>query len=144
MPNPARISLAFLLLSLRLFCPLPAAAQTATIPSAPTREKMPLDSWRFAAQPLTYGIEKAGFDDHAWQTVTLPHTWNSKTDIKTQKAAWYRTHFTLTDADRGREIFLYFEGAATVADVYLNGAHLGQHRGAYTHFIFDANGKGRF
>ena len=138
------IALTFFFLSLRLFCLLPAAAQTAATPPAATREKIPLDAWRFAAQPLTYGIEKPGFDDHAWASVTLPHTWNSKTDSKTQTAAWYRTHFTLTEADRGREIFVYFEGAATVADVYLNGAHLGQHRGAYTRFIFDGTAKAIF
>jgi len=37
----------------------------------------------------------------------------------------------------GRPLYLVFEGAATFADVYLNGAHLGQHRGAFTRFVFD-------
>ncbi|MDQ2798478.1 MAG: beta galactosidase jelly roll domain-containing protein, partial [Armatimonadota bacterium] len=137
MPHRIRIFLALVLLSLPLFCPALAVAQITAAPPAATREKTPLDAWRFAAQPQTYGIEKPGFDDHAWASVTLPHTWNTKSDMKTQKAAWYRTHFTLTDADRGREIFVYFDGAATIADVYLNGVHLGQHRGAYTRFIFD-------
>ena len=58
--------------------------------------------------------------------------------MQTHKAAWYRTHFTLGATDRGKEIFVYFEGAATIAGVYLNGVKLGQHRGAYTAFIFDA------
>src|SRR5439155_26969120 len=38
----------------------------------------------------------------------------------------------------GKRLYLRFEGAGTVADVYINGKHLGTHRGAYTAFIFDA------
>ena len=34
---------------------------------------------------------------------------------------------------------MLFEGAFQVADVYVNGIHLGQHRGGYTRFIFDAS-----
>lgn len=103
------------------------------------REKTPLDAdWRFIGQTTASGVEKPGFDDHAWHSVAVPHTWNSKTNSQTHKAAWYRTHFMLSEADKGQEIFLYFEGAATIADVYLNGVHLGQHKGAYTRFIFDA------
>ncbi len=70
------------------------------------REKVPLDGvWRFHGRPLKTGVEQPGFDDHAWQAVTLPHTWNSKTNAQTHQAAWYRTHFALTEADRGRGSF---------------------------------------
>ena len=41
-------------------------------------------------------------------------------------------------AARGKEFYLVFEGAASIADVYVNGQKLGQHRGAYTRFVFDA------
>ena len=44
----------------------------------------------------------------------------------------------LPSADAGKRIYVYFEGAFQVADVYVNGQHLGQHRGGYTRFIFDA------
>ncbi len=137
------IPLAFALLGL-LFPPLPAAAQTV-VPPAAAREKVALDGpWRFAGEPRGSKFEKPDFDDGAWQAVTIPHTWGSKTDVRTHRAAWYRTHFALGPADRGRRIFLYFEGAATVADVYLNGVHLGQHRGAFTRFIFDGTGAAAF
>jgi len=136
------IFLPFILLGLFL-APLPAAAQTAApaaaLPAAvATREKIALDGpWRFAGEPRGSRIEKPDFDDRAWQSVTIPHTWNSKTYAQTHKAAWYRTHFALGEADRGREIFVSFDGAATVADVSLNGVRLGQHRGAFTRFVFD-------
>jgi beta-galactosidase len=35
-------------------------------------------------------------------------------------------------------VYLHFEGAAILADVWVNGTHLGQHRGAFTRFLFDA------
>ncbi len=133
----------FFLLALLLLAPLraPAQAVPAPQPAAPSvagREQVALDGpWRFAGEPRGTHFEKPGFDDHAWSAVAVPHTWDSRTSVRTHKAAWYRTHFTLGEADRGREIFLYFEGAATVADVTLNGVHLGQHRGAFTRFVFD-------
>ena len=40
--------------------------------------------------------------------------------------------------DPGQRLYLQFEGVATIADVYVNGRHLGQHRGAFTRFTFDA------
>jgi beta-galactosidase len=129
------LPVASLLCLLLLVLPFPLFAQPPA--QAMGREKTLLGGdWRFA--PQASGAEKPKFDDHAWQPITVPHTWNSKTNSQKHKAAWYRTHVMLTDADKGREIFLSFEGAATVADVYWNGVHLGQHRGAYTRFIFDA------
>lgn len=128
----------FILFWLLLTLPLPAIAQKVYAPPSTERERLPLaENWRFQGDTTATGTEQPGFDDSAWQAVTVPHTWNSRANFLTRKAAWYRTHFTLTNADRGKEIFLYFEGAATVADVSLNGTRLGQHRGAYTRFIFD-------
>ncbi len=102
------------------------------------REIVPLTLWKFSAHPpASAGPETAAFDDAAWQSVTVPHTWNSKTQTETHRAAWYRTHFTL-GSSRTKEVFVCFDGAGTVADVYVNGVYLGSHRGAYTRFLFDA------
>lgn len=102
------------------------------------RKEVPLAFWKFAPAPGTLGPEQAVFDDSRWQDVSLPHTWNSKTQTQTHHAAWYRTHFSLTPADARKEIFVCFDGAGTVADVYVNGILLGTHRGAFTRFLFDA------
>ena len=136
---PILLSLFFLTLAFFFLAPPRAGAQAAPAATAAvTREKIALAGpWHFTGETHGSHAEKPDFDDRAWSSVTVPHTWDSKQAVKTRKAAWYRTHFTLTAADKGREIFLYFEGAAAIADVYLNGVHLGQHRGAYTRFIFD-------
>jgi beta-galactosidase len=90
--------------------------------------------WRFRATDDAQGPESPAFDDAAWETVTVPHTWGEKP----WKAGWYRTRLTLDRAPGERRLYLLFEGVAVFADVWVNGAHLGQHNGAFTRFLFDA------
>ncbi len=118
-----------------LFC---AAFFVPAFSAEAAREEVPLTAWKFAPAPGSTGPEQAAMDDRRWQSVTLPHTWNSKTQTQTHRAAWYRTHFTLSNTDARKEVFACFGGAGTVADVYVNGVSLGTHRGAYTRFVFDA------
>jgi beta-galactosidase len=89
--------------------------------------------WRFKASNDLLAAEAPGLDDHDWETVTVPHTWGERP----WRRAWYRTRFAVPGERVGRPLYLAFEGAATFADVYLNGTHLGQHRGAFTRFVFD-------
>ena len=107
--------------------------------AALARHEIPLTAWKFDPAPGTTGPEQAAFDDGNWQSVTLPHTWNSKSQTKTHRAAWYRTHFTLTPEGAPKEVFACFDGAGTVADVYVNGVRLGTHQGAFTRFVFDVS-----
>jgi beta-galactosidase len=58
--------------------------------------------------------------------------------LATHSNSWYRIHFPVAPADAQKRFYTYFEGAFQVADVYVNGKHLGQHRGGYTSFVFDA------
>ena len=88
-----------------------------------------------------------GFDDSAapWSDVTLPHTWNALDGEDGgsnyyRGVGWYRRHL-IAPADfaagGGRQAFLQFDGANIVTDVYLNGTHLGQHRGGFAAFRYD-------
>jgi beta-galactosidase len=105
-------------------------------PRPPRRaQRGPLSGpWRFRGSDDLAGAEAPGYDDRDWAEVTVPHTWGDRP----LRRAWYRTRFPLSLAEAGRPLYLVFEGAATFADVYLNGTHLGQHRGAFTRFVFDA------
>ena len=73
-----------------------------------------------------------------WQTVQVPHVFQTRTNFDEITQGWYRRTFTVPPELSGKRLYLVFEGAATITDVYVNGRHLGQHRGAYTRFIFDA------
>lgn len=94
------------------------------------------NAWKFYFGELT--PETAA--DAAWEPVTIPHTWNALDgqdgggDYK-RGAGWYQTTFTLHKVPE-MVYFVEFLGVNAVADVYLNGVHLGQHRGGYTLFRF--------
>src|SRR5262249_2354917 len=98
----------------------------------------------FIASNTLTGAEAVDYDDSSWATVTVPHTWDDVTSVTRYTNSWYRTHFAIASADAGKSLYLYFEGVFQVADVYLNAQYLGQHRGGYTRFGFDATGATNF
>jgi len=79
--------------------------------------------------------------DSIRESVNLPHTWNNA-DAQAGIAYYrgmgvYSKQLKIDAKYSGKRIFLKFEGAHTVADVYLNGIHLGQHRGGYSAFNYE-------
>ncbi len=103
------------------------------------RAKVQLNgTWKFIASDTLNGAQAPAYPDSSWTSVSVPHTWDSVTSTTKHSNSWYRTHFTIAAADAGKRIHVYFEGAFQVANVYVNGQYLGQHRGGYTRFIFDA------
>ncbi|ACU71570.1 Beta-galactosidase [Catenulispora acidiphila DSM 44928] len=119
----------------------PAATQTYTPPAPRTR--LDLNSgWRFHKGDVT-GAEAPGFNDSAWGAVTTPHTWNAVDGADGggnyyRGIGWYRRHITVPANLAGKMLFLQFAGADQVADVWVNGTHLGQHQGGYSRFRFGA------
>ncbi|MFF3402904.1 glycoside hydrolase family 2 TIM barrel-domain containing protein [Streptomyces sp. NPDC002659] len=107
--------------------------------------------WRFERRDVTDG-QAPGFDDSAWSHVSVPHTWNNldAQDGGSRKetnaggyyrgAGWYRRHYTPPVSFTGKKLWLQFDGVGTVADVWVNGTHLGRHRGSFARFRFDASG----
>ncbi|HVU32771.1 MAG TPA: glycoside hydrolase family 2 TIM barrel-domain containing protein [Opitutaceae bacterium] len=113
----------------------------ATIAAA--RERLPLDQgWRFALRPPGGGMNEPAFDDSSWSKVDLPHTWNA-VDGEDGGAnyvrgdGWYRRHFETDPRWAGERVFVDFGAANRVAEVWLNGVRLGEHRGGYARFRFD-------
>ncbi|MGQ3055238.1 MAG: glycoside hydrolase family 2 TIM barrel-domain containing protein, partial [Roseateles sp.] len=95
--------------------------------------------WRYHLGAAA-GAEQTGFDDSGWAAVGLPHSFS----LPYFQAAgfpvgegWYRKALELAQAPAGRRVFLEFEGAFQVADVYVNGQRLATHRGGYTGFSVD-------
>ena len=105
--------------------------------------------WKFIKDDVN-NANKVSLDDSAWSTVSCPHTFN---DIDTfddlshghhdgednhwRGTVWYRKHFKLEPKDAGKKVFLEFEGVRQIADVYLNGKHLGQNQTGFIPFGFD-------
>ncbi len=104
------------------------------------RENQRLDAgWHFKLADVP-DAEKSGFDDSGWETVSLPHNWGWQ-EAQAGKnyyrgPGWYRRELEVV-AQPGKRYFLRFEAASLIADVYLNGKLLGQHRGGFGAFCFE-------
>ncbi len=100
------------------------------------------EQWYFA-----YSEEDGKYSDileSQWQRINLPHTWNIN-DTSTDTSAylrgfgWYKKQLTLPDHIKNKQIFLHFEGANQIAEVFVNGKKAGKHIGGYTAFTFDVS-----
>ena len=118
-------------------------AAQAYSPPASHRVDLSLDpGWRFIRQDVP-GAQNPGFDDSSWSVVNLPHTWNNLDgqdggNNYYRGIGWYRLHYTVSNSYAGRRLFLKFEGAFLVTDVYVNGSLLGEHQGGFAAFAYDA------
>src|SRR5262249_18424274 len=89
------------------------------------------------------------YDDSHWDQIFLPHTWNAH-DGSDEVAGyfrglgWYRKHFVLGEDLRGKRIVLEFEGVNQVSEIWVNGKHVGEHKGGYTGFDIDITDAVRF
>ena len=119
----------FLLLSL-VFVTTISSAQRAVIPLN--------NDWLFR---FSHEVHKG-----SGHKVILPHTWNAvdalsgKPDYKRGIGNYSRSLF-VPASWQGRRIFIRFEGANTTTDLFLNGKHIGEHRGGYGAFIFELTDK---
>ncbi len=99
------------------------------------------EGWRFYPDD-TSNAEQQALNDSNWEMINLPHTWNAhdafdkKQDYR-RGTGWYQKSLTLDPSWRDRKLFLYFEGANQVAEVYVNGQYACRHIGGYTAFAFD-------
>lgn len=75
------------------------------------------------------------------RSVTLPHTWNANaianSDSHLQTTANYRRTLHVPAEWQGQRLFLRFNGVQSVADVFVNGKHIGDHYGSYTAFALE-------
>ncbi|HEY3762916.1 MAG TPA: glycoside hydrolase family 2 TIM barrel-domain containing protein [Verrucomicrobiae bacterium] len=136
LPHLKTMSLAYLRFTV-LFCCLSFAISL----HAQNRSNTDLtDGWRYAKGDFT-NANQIAFDDSNWQTVSIPHCWGweeaqlGHTNYY-RGPGWYRLPLNVTP-EKGQRYFLRFEAAATVADVYLNGHFLGEHRGGFGAFCFE-------
>jgi beta-galactosidase len=97
-------------------------------------------SWKFLRSDVA-GAQDRSFDDSSWNDVDLPHTWNNldgqQGGYYYRGIGWYRQHDVIPAEWAGRELFLKFDGASLVTDLYVNGAFVGEHRGGFAAFTWD-------
>ena len=98
------------------------------------------NGWKFTRTDVN-SAETVAFDDSKWSQVAMPHTWNDKDTFGGTNyyrgPGWYRIKLAIPETAKDKRIFIHFEAASLVADVYFNGVHLGQHRGGFTAFCYE-------
>jgi len=89
------------------------------------------------------GAEQVEFDDSDWAPVTLPRAWNEDDafhlDIKDHRTgiAWYRKQFRLPEKAPNTHVYLEFEGARQLAEIWVNGQRIGSHENGVMAFGFE-------
>ncbi len=86
------------------------------------------------------GAASPDFDDAAWQTVGLPHSFSIPYFLSPDYYVgygWYRRHLQLPEMAAGRRVALEFDGVFQEAEVFVNGLRIGGHQGGYTGFSLD-------
>ncbi len=100
------------------------------------RQKEALVEWDFCKDMTAEGAEPTLPGQAKWTRLKIPHVFRHS-GMPDESAGWYRRTFTVAADDTDKRFYLLLEGAATVKDVYVNGKHVGRHRGAYTAAAFD-------
>ncbi len=92
------------------------------------------DSWKFRfSHQVEYGTERL---------VNLPHTWNAqdalagKIDYK-RGIGNYEKRLMVCPEWKDKRLFLKFDGVNSVANLFINRRHVGEHRGGYGAFLFE-------
>lgn len=121
--------------------------------------------WKFCNKDITLAFEKE-FNDSQWQKVNVPHDWaisghfnmnidaqfvkvvedgDSVTKLRTGRTGalptfgvgWYRKSLPISNTDKEKRIFIEFDGAMSLAKVYLNGNFVGEWPYGYSSFAFE-------
>lgn len=91
---------------------------------------------------------QGSFNDSGWRSLNLPHDWAIEGDFvqelpgETGKRpydgiGWYRKHFTISNTDQGKQIYLDLDGAMSHPTVWLNGKFVGGWTYGYSSFRLD-------
>ncbi len=120
------------------------------------RKIVPMDSqWRFATGTHTDAV-KPDFKDAGWRLLDVPHDWSIEGEYSRDNPTgrgggylpagdgWYRKQFSLPQEDRGKKVFIEFDGVMANSEVYINGHLLGIWPYGYTAFIYDMSDHVKF
>ena len=114
------------------------------------RERSPWnDDWKFALSDSVQDYSSPDSDDSTWRILSLPHDWSIEGDFSLDNPStpgggalpggigWYRKTFTLPETDRGKVVYVDFDGVYRNSEVWINGHSLGFRPNGYVSFRYD-------
>jgi beta-galactosidase len=104
--------------------------------------------WHFHLGDVN-NAQQSTFADASWRTLNLPHDWSvegkfSKDNPATPEGGalpggigWYRKTFTVPATDKGKLLYIDFDGVYQKSTVYINGHELGFRPNGYISFEYE-------
>lgn len=108
--------------------------------------------WDYCLQSNDFEPVQGLTKEESWTTREIPLDWDGKILVpfsidaplsgvgkilRPNQVLWYQKDFSVPKNWKGQNILLHFEASDWETSVYVNGRHLGQHRGGYDPFTFD-------
>lgn len=105
-------------------------------------------NWKFMLgdEPQAF---TAGFNDESWRTLDLPHDWSIEGTFSADHPArpnggalpggtgWYRKTFEIPASEKGKCVFIDFDGVYWNSTVWINGELVGNRPNGYISFRYD-------
>jgi beta-galactosidase len=105
---------------------------TTALPAVAQRRSINFNrEWRFQLGDVA-NAGAATFDDSNWSAANLSHSFSMPyfaADWFYVGYGWYRKHFEASAAWSGQRVSLEFDGVFQVAEVFVNGRRIGEHKG---------------
>lgn len=106
------------------------------------------EGWKFylGDDSIAYNTQ---YDDAKWRILDLPHDWSIEADFSLKNPAtpgggalpggigWYRKDFVVDKSDKGKNVYIDFDGIYWNSKVWINGHLLGERPNGYISFRYD-------
>ena len=104
--------------------------------------------WRFTLGDLP-NAQAPALDDSQWRTLDLPHDWSIEGKFSKDNPAtpgggalpggigWYRKTFTISESEKGKLVYVDFDGVYRNSEVWINGHYLGKRPYGYSSFQYE-------
>ena len=104
--------------------------------------------WRFHLGDIASGQEPV-LDDSQWREIDLPHDWSIEGEFSEKNPAtpsggalpggiaWYRKTFALPASEKGKSLFVDFDGVYRQGEIWINGHYLGKRPYGFSSFRYD-------
>ncbi|MES2330572.1 MAG: beta-galactosidase GalB [Bacteroidota bacterium] len=106
------------------------------------------EKWKFKLDSVNkYDDPTSSHDD--WRTLNLPHDWSIEGTFSKDNPArpdggalpggigWYTRKFSIPVTDKGKQVFIEFDGVYRNSEVWINGYSLGVRPNGYISFQYD-------
>lgn len=106
------------------------------------------EGWKFSLDAGN-NAHQISYNDQEWRILDLPHDWSIEGEFSEEHPAgygggalpggigWYRKSFVLSEEDKGKNIYIDFDGVYHESEVWVNGHFLGKRPNGYISFRYE-------